>query len=282
MLVDGTEREAVPADDRGLAYGDGAFETVAVVAGRPALWSEHCDRLAVACRRFGFYAPSADALLADAERLLASADHPRSGVLKIVVTRGSGGRGYRPPAQPTPRRVVSLLAPPDYPARWWRSGVRVRVCATRLPYRPALAGAKHLNRLEQVLARAEWDDPEIAEGLMLTPQGAVGEGTVTNVFARFGDTLVTPPVADHGVCGVMRGHLLANPPEGVKMVEDTLAPENLATAEEVFLTNSLIGVWPVREIDGLATWSRWPGAERLLVWLTASGAVRDWLREGAQ
>lgn len=246
-LVDGAAAAAVPADDRGLAYGDGVFETLAVVDGEPALWEAHLARLAAGCERLGIPPPAAADLATDVTRL-----EPRgNGVLRLTVTRGSGGRGYAPPARPAPRRIARLLPLPGRPAHWWREGVAVRTCALRLTAQPRLAGIKHLNRLEQVLARQEWRDPGIAEGLMLAENGELIEATACNVLMRDGDRVLTPPTDRCGVAGVMRDHLLQRLAGlGFRTATATLRREALSGSVELMLCNSLIGVWPVRRIDG--------------------------------
>lgn len=274
-LINGEATCDVPADDRGLAYGDGVFETIAVVGGEPALWQAHYQRLARGCELLGFAAPSADCLYTEIGRVTGS----DSSVVRITVTRGSGGRGYRSPAEPEPRRIVVGSSLPDYPIGHWQDGIAVRLCATRLPHRPALAGCKHLNRLEQVLARSEWDDPAVPEGLMATPgDEGIAEGTMTNLFARFGDELVTPPVHAYGVAGVMRGHITTEwERSGRRHYEAALALDELARADEVFVTNSLIGIWPVRDLAGRASWQDWPWCREMLARLTGSGIMVDWL-----
>ncbi|PWG63243.1 aminodeoxychorismate lyase [Sediminicurvatus halobius] len=245
-LVDGEPAAAVPADDRGLAYGDGVFETIALVAGAPALWEAHIGRLQRGCERLGIPAPSRRQLDSDLARLAPSGD----GVLRLTVTRGSGGRGYAPPAVPSPRRILARLPLPERPAAWWQEGVSVRVCHTRLASQPALAGIKHLNRLEQVLARQEWQDPAIAEGLMLAENGELIEATACNVLLRIGDRVLTPPTDHCGIGGLMRDHLLGRlVARGFAAATAPLRLETLAPDAELMLCNSLIGVWPVRWLD---------------------------------
>lgn len=245
ILIDGQRTELVAADDRGLHYGDGVFETIATVKGRPQLWSRHMARLVEGCRRLAIPPPDENLLRAEAEQLMAIPQE--RAVLKIIVTRGSGGRGYRPPAACQPRRLLYLSPWPEYPASWARHGVEVHLCGTRLACNPALAGIKHLNRLEQVLARAEWDDPAIAEGLMLDTDGHVIEGTMSNLWLVQEGCLLTPSLERCGVAGVMRAHLLAQARElGLACSEAVLELSDLEQAEEVFLSNSLIGIWPVR------------------------------------
>ena len=241
------ESELVPASDRGLQYGDGVFETVAVAGGRPQLWHLHMQRLQEGCRRLGITMPSVELLQAEAARLC---DGQARAVLKIIITRGSGGRGYRPAADAQPRRILSLHPWPDYPPQWATDGVAVRLCTTRLGINPQLAGLKHLNRLEQVLGRAEWDDGAIAEGLMLDAEGHVIEGTMSNLFMVRGGVVHTPTVDRCGVAGVMRTRLLELlKQQGVRCEMRTLELTELGTADEVFLCNSIIGIWPVRRFE---------------------------------
>lgn len=174
----------------------------------------------------------------------------RDGVLKIIVTRGAGGRGYRWPDVPLPTRVLSFHTRPDYPPDWAAVGVASRLCRTRLGVNPALAGIKHLNRLEQVLARNEWSDPGIQEGLLLDTLGWMVEGTMSNLFLLRDGQLETPRLDRCGVTGVMRELVmeLANS-MGMAVREVRCRLSQVLQADEIFLTNSLIGVWPVRRLD---------------------------------
>lgn len=262
--VSGGDDDAVNVLDRGLHYGDGLFETLAVSGGRIQLWERHLLRLEEGCRRLRLPAPDAAALFAEAQALCAG--HTRA-VLKILLTRGPGDRGYRidrSAAAPPPTRALLLYRAPDYPAGCWRDGVAIRLCETRLAGNPALAGIKHLNRLEQVLARDEWSDAEIAEGLMLDPQGRVVSGTASNVFAVRGGRVETPAVTECGVAGVMRGLVLETAAGwGLETAQTPLRMADLLAADEVFLSNSLFGVWPVRRIDA-APLAAGPVARRLI------------------
>ena len=248
-------REAVPAldpADRGLAYGDGLFETMRVAAGRIPWWDAHLARLARGAAVLGFPAPDAGWLKAQAGQLLEAA--PEQAVLKLLLTRGAGGRGYAPPAAPEPALVLSLHALPPTPGP-----LRLRWCKTRLSLQPALAGIKHLNRLDQVLARAEWQDPAIHDGLMLDAKGHVGCATSANLFARIDGRWLTPALADGGVAGLARAWLLANAPEAAQA---TLRPEDLASAEALFLCNAVRGILPVGQLDDIC-WPSHPATESL-------------------
>lgn len=243
--IDGRPADRLSTSDRGLHYGDGLFETLPVRDARIALLDAHLQRLREGCMHLGIPAP-AEAVLH--RELNEAAEGQARAVLKLMVTRGSGGRGYRPPEGPVSTRLLWRYPWPDYPASWQDHGVTLRICATRLGSHPALAGLKHLNRLEQVLARAEWHDSgEIQEGLMLDGEGAVVEGTMTNVFAVTTEgVLVTPDLSRAGVHGVMRRHILeqagkADTPTGVRR----LSLAELLGMRELFVCNSIIGVWPV-------------------------------------
>lgn len=246
--LDGVPLEGDVAWDRGLEFGDGLFETIALVAGAPRLLERHLARLATGCERLKLAPPPVATLRAE---LLAAARTPGAGLLKLIVTRGTGGQGYAPAAQPSRRHLLALPAR-SRPAAWGEEGVIARYCETRLAEQPRLAGLKHLNRLEQVLARGEWTDPGVAEGLMLDVHGRLVCGTMTNVFTVLGDEVVTPALTRAGVAGVMRGALIeALRADGRAVVERDLEPAELHGARELFLTNALIGAWPVRELGSL-------------------------------
>jgi len=247
MRINGKPGNLISATDRGFQYGDGLFETLAVVGGEPCLWAAHMERLETGCRRLGISMPDRDGLLREARQEIGGEQH---GVLKILVSRGAGGRGYRPPRRGTPTRIVSLFPWPDYPQQWSDPGIRLRVCRTRLGTTPALAGLKHLNRLEQVLARAEWDDPSIAEGLMLDTADRVIEGTMANLFALREGRLYTPALQRCGVAGVLRALVMeVAAAQGLAVLEQDLEMADLLHSDALFLTNSLIGVWPVRQME---------------------------------
>lgn len=257
-LINGVAATCIDAHDRGFHYGDGLFETFAVSNGEPAMWDMHMQRLLLGCQRLGFPAPDPTLLRSEALSLCAVPDAPARGVLKIIITRGGGGRGYRAPSPSVVlatggvTRMLALYPWPDYPAAFWSEGVAVRVCATRLGCNLALAGIKHLNRLEQVLARGEWDDASVAEGLMLDPQGNVIEGTMTNLFVVRDGRLLTPDVSQCGVAGVMRSGVLAGARvAGIPSAITAVTLEMVMSADEVFVCNSVIGLWPVREITGI-------------------------------
>lgn len=266
ILVNGEASDCLDATDRGLHYGDGVFETIAIRHGVPQLWQWHMERLAEGCRRLAIPPPDETQLAAECTRLCGAEERA---VLKVIITRGSGGRGYRPPTDAKPTRLLARYPWPDYPDVG--EGVRLRLCATPLGCNAALAGIKHLNRLEQVLARSEWDDTSIHEGLMCDTQGYLIEGTMSNLFAVRGGVLYTPDLSGCGVAGVMRREVLRLAGELQIAVEfRRITPGELQEMDEVFMTNSIIGIWPVRRFDS-AEYGANPLTCRLLQRLTGTG-----------
>ena len=235
--INGRQGTVIDCRDRGLQYGDGLFETMRVRRGRIRLLELHIARLLEGCRRLGLDAPAAGL----EREAIARARQCAEGVLKLILTRGSGARGYRPTGKERCTRVLSLHALPPSAAR--SKLVRVRLCRTRLGLNPDLAGLKTLNRLESVMARAEWRDERIWEGLMRDVEGSVVCGTMSNVFLRRGSTLMTPVLDRCGVAGVMRRWVLEQAKDlRLRVWQGRLPIEAFGDAEEVFMTNAVAGV----------------------------------------
>lgn len=259
-LVNGALPDCIASTDRGLLYGDGVFETMVVQNGSCRYWLRHLARLQAGCERLGIPAVDAELLAVEARRLVASTTQ---GVLKIIVTRGSGGRGYRVPELPVPTRILQLHPWPDLAPSCAGSGVVARLCSTWLGHNPALAGIKHLNRLEQVLARQEWDDPGIMEGLLMDADGCLVEGTMSNLFMVRNGVLHTPDLRSCGVAGIMRTVVLElADQQALEARVCKFRPADLVQADEIFLTNSLIGIWPVTAV-GEQRYRKGPVTQRL-------------------
>ncbi len=249
ILVNGKPGSSVGVSDRGLQYGDGLFETLAVVQGQPLCLDRHLARLASGSHSLEIPLPDENALRDD---LATVTKGVARGVVKIILTRGVSARGYRAAANPQPTRIVSSHPWPPFPHGNRVEGVALRVCRTRLSINLRLAGLKHLTRLEQVLAVNEIDDPKVSEGLMLDTDGAVVEGTMSNLFYVEGGRLMTPDLSRCGVHGIIRAEILdwARSHMDTPVGQTRTGPETLLKSEECFVCNSLIGVWPVRSIDG--------------------------------
>lgn len=249
ILINGQENNQINIADRGLHYGDGLFETIEVILGKPVFLKEHLQRLSGGCSRLKIPPPDSHQLSEEARQVCNNATHA---VLKIIITRGSGGRGYGQPEMIQPTRIISLYPFPEYPAAYSQNGVTAVFCNTRLGLNPALAGLKHLNRLEQVMARSEWSGRDIQEGIMLDLNNHVVEGTMTNLFYVKESIVHTAPIRLTGVAGVMRGIILKLLSEiGLTLIERDYGREELLLADECFFCNSVIGVWPILQIEGI-------------------------------
>jgi 4-amino-4-deoxychorismate lyase len=235
--------DALAPDDRGLAYGDGVFETMRVHAGSVPLWSRHCERLHRGAQRLGMPLPRMSAVEARIGDIIGGCD---AGVLKLLATRGSGGRGYAPPGEPTPAWMLALHPLPDRQMQ----GLRLHWCEMRLAVQPRLAGIKHCNRLEQVLARAECLQAGSDEGLMRSGAGDVVGATAANLLLLRDGIWSTPPVDACGVAGVCRGWLVES---GLVEVAE-LSPRQVESADALALCNAVRGILPVASLGGC----EWP------------------------
>ena len=246
-LVNGELREYIEVADRGFQYGDGLFETIAVVNGQPVFLDRHLNRIKAGCSRLKIPFPNIDLLISEAHQLSKESDNA---ILKLILTRGSGGRGYRLPDNVNTTRVFSLHPSPNYPDSLKEQGIVARFCDTRLGLNPLLAGIKHLNRLEQIIARSEWSSPVIQEGIMLDINEHIIEGTMTNLFYYKNNALYTSELAFSGVKGIMRGIIIEMCFEaGFPVEEHAFTKKELLSAEEIFVCNSIVGIWPIKQID---------------------------------
>ncbi len=236
VFVGGRRVDAVPADDRGLAYGDGLFETMRVHAGDVPWWDAHWARLARGAAGLRIPLPDPARVRGEVRALFATGD---AGVLKLLLTRGSGGRGYAPPREAVPTWILSRHPLP--PAA---GGLRLHWCRTRLASQPALAGLKHCNRLEQVLARAECVEAGADEGLLQDGAGHVVSATAANLFVLHGRAWSTPRIDHCGVAGVCRGVLVPV----LQARERVLSTADVEAADAVFLCNAVRGILAVARV----------------------------------
>lgn len=248
VLVNGSPVASVSPLDRGLAFGDGVFRTLRMEGGAPVWWPDHLAKLEADCRQLALTPPGR--LDWEQDIVWLAARRPDA-VLKLMVTRGTGPRGYRLPELPYPTRVAMATPLPDFADPLRHCGATLRVCDLRLGHQPRLAGAKHLNRLENVLARMEWDDPDIDEGVLLDADGAVISGVMGNLFIRVGGIWHTPVLDRCGVAGVTRGRLLRR----LEVRESRLRLDDLMRADDILLSNSLVRLRWVARL-GERVWQR--------------------------
>jgi 4-amino-4-deoxychorismate lyase len=250
VLVNGTPGTHVSVFDRGLHFGDGVFETIACRRGAARFLDLHMERLTAGCERLRLRFDAMTELRAEVGQLAADKE---VAIIKAIVTRGEAvARGYAAQGSERATRIVMCYPWPKDEAKWWNEGIRVRIASQRLGENPALAGLKHLNRLEQVLARAE-ADAHTQELLLFSSSEQLISGTMTNVFLVTNNHLRTPAIDRCGVAGVMRRVILREAAgAGIETEECALTASDLDLADEVFLTNARIGLWPVRAVNDKA------------------------------
>lgn len=229
--------ERLSPANRGFAYGDGLFETMRVYQGTLPLWPQHLARLRVGAQRLGVTLPDAAFMQAQIAAMLEGVG---AAVLKLLVTRGDGGRGYAPAADATPVWALSL-----HPLPVVQTDLRLHHCEITLAHQPTLAGIKHCNRLEHVLARAEVVRAGMDEGVLCDSDGRLISATAANVLVRRAGRWFTPPVERCGVAGVLRGWLLA---QGLLEVAD-LSFEDVKNADALALCNAVRGILSVSSFE---------------------------------
>ena len=255
-LINGSFDHVISPFDRGFAYGDGVFRTMKMVGSLPDSWPLHYQKLVADCAAINIVCPSAELLMSDLQQLFLpiGLSEVEPAIAKIIITRGEGNRGYTPPAITAPVRVVTRSAMSQYPEIRFSEGVNLTVCETRLASQAKLAGIKHLNRLENVLARMEWTDTHmtngIVDGIMLDSAGNVIECTSANIFARYGDTLMTPSLLQCGVAGITRQRIIDLAYTlSLKVKVEVIDFPTLLSADEVIICNSLYSAWQVKTIQ---------------------------------
>ena len=251
-FVNGRCQDSLSIYDRGFQFGDGLFETLRIVDGKPCYWPRHLQRLQKGCDRLKISFTDFELL---GQEVVEACSGQTSAVLKIVITRGHSTRGYAVADEIQPTRVLLVSQMPNYPDEYYGKGVELVICKTPLSINPNLAGIKHLNRLEQVLARSEWQDDNIAEGLMCDTNGNIIEGTMSNVFMLKDNKLITPYLSQCGVEGITRGRIIEIAEMlGYDVDIASIKYNDLMQADEVFVCNSLIGIWPAKKIQD-KTWA---------------------------
>lgn len=257
VTINGIIGNTVSVNDRGLNYGDGLFETLvvrrAVGAAEPRaeFYELHLNRLRNGCELLdiNFNEDIVKHEITELLRLRRNVDS----ILKIVITRGESSRGYSYDKNIAATRIISLSNIVSDHRRQRHTGIKTRICDTRVSINPALAGLKHLNRLENVIARAEWSDSTIAEGILLDTEGRLIEGTMSNIFLIENDKIYTADLKRCGVAGIIRKVIIddiAKEFELPVLVTD-IFPEMIETADEIFICNSLIGIWPVSAVGSI-------------------------------
>jgi len=254
--INGREQNAIAVTDRGLQYGDGLFETLLYLDNKTVLQKEHLARLQRDAQRLYLHLdfPILQSELNAFLNALKNRGFSR-GIIKILVTREFTGRGYGFDPKANSHRLLQFFSGVVYP-KAHRKGIAVTLLPERLSLNPALAGIKHLNRIEQVRAQYHVKKPLLrgiaySEGLLLDSHQAVTEGVYSNVF-MVKNWIVTTPLLDRcGVRGVMRDYILQSACKSLKIPakEARISLADLLQADEIFLCNSVYGIWPLIQLD---------------------------------
>lgn len=246
-FINGKPESVVDISDRGMQYGDGVFETIAITNGKPEFLDRHFQRLDSGCKRLGIEFYHHRELY---DEIMVLSSNQSSAVIKIQISSGSSVRGYRRSASSIANRIVKCIPSTESFQSHKRQGIKLRLCRHRLSINPALAGIKHLNRLDQVIARDEWSASDIHEGVMLDADGYVIEGTMSNLFFVSQGTITTAKLDRSGVAGIIRSVVIEQAKQhNVEVVVKSVCLRELIDADEVFMTNSVIGVWPVSQFE---------------------------------
>ena len=249
IIINGQFQDCVDATERAVQYGDGCFTTMAFAEDKVQMWQQHQARLLNDCQRLGIEFTHWQALQDSASVLIAKAGHS-SGVLKIIISRGKGGRGYSPLNVLAPSYMMSCHRSPNHYVDWQQQGISLGLSPIKLARQPLLAGIKHLNRLEQVLVKQALDFTEFDDALVCDTNDNIIEASAANVFWLYDGQWFTPSLVESGVDGVMRNavcELLTSLSQPVTEVSQKFTAD--FAAEEMFICNALMAIVPVTSLS---------------------------------
>ena len=246
MFRNGESISRATATDRSLLYGDGVFTTIAISKGQPLLFQKHLNRLTNDCQRLKIDNLSIEDIKSQFFSAIANVER---GIVRVTISRSSGGRGYLC-NNAEPVIWVSVNDWPTHIDSYRQSGINCRICQQLIHPNPSLAGIKHCNRLEQVLARNEWHDDQFQEGLMIDPDGNVIEGTMSNLFLIKDQQIFTPDLAFAGVDGIIRKAIIDIAKRlRIPLIISNISVQDLLAADALFVTNSVIGIWRINKLN---------------------------------
>lgn len=252
VLINGIESNTIDAMDRGLAYGDGLFSTIKVQYGAVQLWEFHLQRLQLGAQKLFFPAINWQLLSAEVNSVASKLSDKKACVIKVIITRGSGGRGYNPLGCDSPQRIIATSEYPEFYYHWQQNGIALIQCEAQLASNKQLAGLKTLNRLEQVLIKQELNTKQALEGIVCDNQGYVIEACTANLFIHLDGQWQTPKLDNSGVAGVLRRQVMASAQQAnIDIIEADIHVDRLKQAQAICLTNALMGIVPVTQYQKL-------------------------------
>ncbi|PLW77370.1 aminotransferase class IV [Cohaesibacter celericrescens] len=236
----------ISVTDRGLLLGDGLFETLPILNGHALWWERHQKRLVKSANEIGL--PLDTKQITESVKKLCEISQGSNSILRVTVTRGSGGRGLLPAPNQSPT-ILASLAP--LPANLAYQEAKLITCNIRRNEQSPTSRIKSLNYLDNILASQEAERHGADDALMLNTCGMATCSTIGNLFAVFGNQIVTPPISDGVLPGILRGQLLEHSSKwGHELSEDSLTSDQLKKADGLFLTNSLRIMRRVIQLDG--------------------------------
>jgi 4-amino-4-deoxychorismate lyase len=247
VIVNGEYINQVSLSDRSVQFGDGCFTTLLVTKGIAEFWSAHRQRLMQGCERLSINFSAWELLEKSVYEL--SQKHNKA-VLKVIISRGIGGRGYGTDESAVPSFFISQHAFPNHYLEWQAQGIALSLSPILLAKQPLLAGIKHLNRLEQVLIKQQLQHTTFDDVIVCDTDKHLVESSAANLFWCIGNTWFTPDLSQSGVDGVMRNQVLRYfKQQGIAVKLVKIGSEALLKAEQLFLCNSVMKVIPARNFQ---------------------------------
>ncbi len=256
-LINGKFSNTVSVLDRGLSYGDGLFETMSWIYIKDRnrigveFWKRHLERIKKSCFLTKIKMPSISLLNNYKKTILQKSINNglQGGILKILITRGVGGRGYKFEKEISPTVIFLSFPMVKLDQGFLKKGVNVRFCKSPIFINSQLAGLKHLNRMDSVMARSEWEDQKYFEGILLDDSDNIIDGTMTNIFFSKNNILYTPLIGKSGINGIMRQVVIEKSSLFFdKVREINIKKNSIESFDEMFLTNSLIKIISVKKL----------------------------------
>lgn len=250
MLINGKQSNQITASNRGLAYGDGFFSTIKVKLGEMQLWDLHLTRLQKSAKRLSFPLFNWHALTLELQTFAKQCTIQEEMVIKIILSRGAGGRGYSIDGSNHVDRIISLHALPLRYQQWQHKGIPIIQCDYQLPINKRLAGLKTLNRLDQVLIKQEIETKKAIDGIVCDNEGNVIEASSANLFIHNEGRWYTPCLKNTGIEGVKRQQILnAAKKHSVDIIKTQINKLDLLNADAICITNALMGIVPVTQYE---------------------------------
>ena len=243
VLINGEEQDKISVFNRNMQYGDGLFETCVARDNQILFWPRHYSRLEIGCVKLNINKIDEGILLSDIKKAF-ELSSKKNCIVKLILSRGDSlrGYGYRDDIEPVRVVIVSEMYQPlfnkEFSLEYATSGYHSN---------PQLAGIKHCNRLEQILARSNLSSNE---AIMLDEKENIISVTQGNIYYIFGNKLLTPKLDCCGVVGSRRS-LILELAMSLKMeaLESNISINQAQKADEVFISNSVIGIQPVHSIE---------------------------------